>query len=185
MASLALTALLLLLSTATAAVDPDRAAADDPDRQRLAKAIEGNDVEAMRAAVSALGSVDAPDADGLTGLHDAAAFGKPDCLVVLLQLGADVNRRGSSEEFTALHLAAMYNHDEALAVLLAAAGVEIGATDKHGKTALHAAAENGMAEAATTLLKAGVDLQAKDHGGKRAVEYVEFINSMHAFDCLR
>jgi ankyrin repeat protein len=54
---------------------------------------------------------------GDSPIHIAAMAGDVDALIILLQAGADIHKRGE-DEMTALHYAAMKNHADAIALLI-------------------------------------------------------------------
>src|SRR5205814_487279 len=85
----------------------------------------------------------------------AATAGRDDMAALLLERGADVNRR-SSEGATALHAAAGQGHAATVRLLLNA-GAEARAANDRGVTPLHVAAMRGHREAAAALLEAGAD----------------------------
>ena len=90
-------------------------------------------------------SIGAHSHDGWTPLHLAAFFGHRDLAALLLDRGADVNARSTSERFaksnTPLHAAAA-NKQVEVARLLVDRGADVNARDGHGFTPLALAANS-------------------------------------------
>ena len=72
-------------------------------------------------------NINAPDANGLTPLMWAAAYGQAPTATLLLRAGADYSLKGRDGE-TALHLAAAGGHTEIIRILISA-GASINETD--------------------------------------------------------
>ena len=110
-----------------------------------------------------------------TPLMQAARSGDTATVELLLQAGADVNRRNAGG-MTALSWAACANHPEVVKLLLAAGALVnipttcCGATPngwcRTGCTELHIAALHGSAECISLLLAAGADIEARDMFGR-------------------
>ena len=79
-----------------------------------------------------------------TPLHAAAEAGRPDCVQVLLEHGANVNQ-AQEGGLTALHMAARHGHLDVIQLLLDA-GAHMEVKDHAGANLLHTAAENGQVE---------------------------------------
>lgn len=135
--------------------------------------------------------IEATDRLGYTALHIASEAGLKDVVSVLIQRGADVNKRGDSMGFgtldaaenhlaqimlgcnfwrgcTALHLASEYGQDEIVAMLIESKA-DVNAREISGKTALHRTESGRIAR---LLLEAGADIHAKEYesfGGRTAL----------------
>lgn len=114
------------------------------------------------------------DGEGRTPLHAAAATGMPAVMRVLLEAGADPNRRAEvsrpvnawdPKDWTPLHLAAR-NRDPGAVALLLEVGADVHARADGYETALHTAARNGNPLAAELLLDAGAEVDAREANGK-------------------
>lgn len=92
-----------------------------------------------------------------TALHQAAWYGEPECIKILLEYNADVNARGIRKE-TPL----MKAGKKECAALLLAAGATINETAKDGWTALMHAASSGNAEVLEFLLQNGANPDVMD-----------------------
>ena len=90
-----------------------------------------------------------------TPLHAAAEAGRPDCVQVLLEHGANVNQ-AQEGGLTALHMAARHGHLDVLQLLLDA-GAHMEVKDHAGANLLHTAAENGQVENAKQMMGHPVD----------------------------
>ncbi|KAJ6263477.1 Ankyrin-1 [Drechslerella dactyloides] len=112
--------------------------------------------------------------DGETPLHWAAWFQTPDIVDLLLKTSVDVNAHSKDkfpEGFTALHHAGTRN-DEFIVELLVEARADISVVDVNGRTTLHYAALCGSNEAARSLVKHGVLVDAAEAmEGNTALHY--------------
>lgn len=98
-------------------------------------------VAALARAPSA--QLDAPDLQGRTALHLAAARGHSGPVTELWARGATIDTC-DLHGWTALHYASRAGHTE-VALQLVIAGSLVSASDPHGITAAHLAAERGFA----------------------------------------
>ena len=104
---------------------------------------------------------------GWTVLRSAAYNGHTETAKMLIEAGADVNAKNSSEQ-TALHLAALRGHTE-IAKMLIEAGADLNAKDNNGWTVLRSAAYNARTETVKMLIEAGADLSCLS--GKQLIKY--------------
>ena len=128
------------------------------------------------------------NAEGATLLIQAAEIGNLELVKMLIEAGADVNAT-DPQGWTAL-MKALYNHDldrgfpEIVSALIDA-GADIEIQIGYGIRPLMLAAGYGEAGVVDVLLKAGVDIRAKNEGGRTALmmvkdkDYVEVINQLH------
>ncbi|XP_074571772.1 putative signal recognition particle 43 kDa protein, chloroplastic [Curcuma longa] len=102
------------------------------------------DAAALSALLSDPGSSrdpDAEDSDGRTALHFVAGLGSEECIRLLAEAGADVNRaERAGGGLTPLHIAAGYGQPAAARALLLA-GADPEALDGRGRTPLELARE--------------------------------------------
>ncbi|KAL7126344.1 hypothetical protein ABFS83_14G179800 [Erythranthe nasuta] len=105
-------------------------AAKKADAAALAQIIESSDGR----------DVDAVDENGRTALLFVSGLGSEQCVRILAEAGADVNRRDKSGGLTALHMAAGYVKP-AVAKLLVEFGADPEIEDDRGKTPLSLATE--------------------------------------------
>lgn len=99
--------------------------------------------------------------DKVSALHVAAAWGKRECLLELLDQGADVNAR-DPRGWTPAFWCAFTGRVKLLELLLKR-GADVQARDDQGRTALHVAAEQGHLGAVAALVGAGGSVTAKDY----------------------
>jgi ankyrin repeat protein len=105
-----------------------------PQRPLPAQASKGH-AGIARALISAGAKVDARDATGSTPLHRAAATGKSEAAVALLDAGharVDAHDKAGATPL----LVAVACQQPNLALLLASRGADLGAADKEGQTPL-------------------------------------------------
>uniref|UniRef100_A0A8C2XFZ9 Ankyrin repeat domain 10a n=1 Tax=Cyclopterus lumpus TaxID=8103 RepID=A0A8C2XFZ9_CYCLU len=91
---------------------------------------------------------------GWTPLHWAAHYGQLECVVVLVQMGCEVNTGTSRFNQTATHTAAFGGHPHCVA-WLTRAGADANSQDFVGEAPLHKAARAGSLECIQVLLLAG------------------------------
>ncbi|XP_042336360.1 ankyrin repeat and SOCS box protein 6 [Sceloporus undulatus] len=116
-----------------------------------------------------------------TALHIAVLRNQPDMVELLVQHGADINRRDRIHESSPLDLAS--EEPERLPCLqrLLDLGADINAADKHGKTALlHALASSDGVQIHTTenirlLLEGGADVRATTQDGDTVFTSIIFL----------
>ncbi len=138
----------------------------------------------MRAGAPLLGT----DGEGRTPLHTAATTGTPAAMRVLLEAGADPNRRvevsrpvnpWDPKDWTPLHLAAR-NRDPGAVALLLEAGADVNARVYGYETALHTAAGNGNPLVAELLLEAGAEVDAREANGQTPLHIAARANTSPA-----
>ena len=97
-----------------------------------------------------------------TSLHLAAMYGRTETVMLLIAAGADVRHKDSLGS-TALHFAlysarfSMLTEASDVTIALINAGVDIHATNTHGRTALQLAGKNIARKAAIALIAHGAD----------------------------
>lgn len=137
----------------------------------LMKAIENNDVAAVRKLVEQGANVDALEPNGDAPLVMAAYLGHAEIVRLLLDAGADVKAVDPGMKATALHAAAYAGRTEA-AKLLVAGGIDI---DKQGPyngyTALHDAIWQNNVDVARVLIDAGANLTLKANSGQTPLDF--------------
>lgn len=147
----------------------------DPDN--LIASARRDDIEAVRRLLTEGVDPDKvlltghfPDPTGKrTALMDVAVRGRVDIMNVLLERGADTERKGRNGD-TALSLASKAGQTEAVKLLLGA-GAATDYADATGKTLLMYAVDRGSIGVAQVLIDAGVDLNANDEWGNTALHH--------------
>ncbi|RSL61703.1 hypothetical protein CEP54_006046 [Fusarium duplospermum] len=167
-----------------------RSAVNSGYRQRVLALLDGG------------ADIDAQDPIGdCTALTHAAWIGRDDFVELLLENGADPNRREQHGR-TALHIAVKHGYSGIVTTLvdhgadvdarvhswtplllaardwwfqvpdyLVKKGADVNAADYHGRTALHWAAHHGDKRLAQLLLQRGADVNARDRWGKTAFQW--------------
>ena len=123
-------------------------------------AMKGDDA-AVRSLLKQKADVNAPQGDGMTALHWAAASGNQGLAEVLIAAGAKTSLLKRIGQYTPLHVAAKGGHDAVMRRLLAA-GADARALTTTGAAPLHFAAAAGSVEAVKLLLDAGVDVNVRE-----------------------
>lgn len=156
------TATINALLTAT---NIDMEAKDDTGNTPLHFAATFGRITAATALLE--GGADVTTTDGaLTALHKAALHGGGAPVVrLLLDYGADVNRRDNNNNQTALHFAADKGRTAMVKTLLNN-GADVTLVNTAGNTALHLAAGYGEAKVVQLLLDHGADVDAKNNWGQ-------------------
>ena len=141
-------------------------------RRSMHHAATRGDIDTLRALLDAecdTSHVGAQDWAGRAPLMCAALSGHTDCVRLLLQRGADVNKHSWNGN-TSAHYAAEHGHKEALLVLLDG-GCDVDATDDLDMTPLMCAAQHGHTECAQLLLERGADASKFDLVKRTAVHH--------------
>jgi len=105
--------------------------------------------------------IDGPS--GITAVHRAS--GNPKILAALINAGAKINVKDSTED-TPLHWALREKNNFESIKLLVNAGADVNAPDNRGNTPLHMAVRNRGADVVKLLVEAGADANAKNKDGK-------------------
>ena len=94
-------------------------------------------------------------------------------VTALIEAGTDVNSPHADYRYTALFWASARGNKNSVKLLLAQPGIKLDAINIDGDTALMAAAENGHAEIAELLLKAGASVSIIDKRGETATSLAQ------------
>jgi ankyrin repeat protein len=149
-----------------------------PDTRLSIAAVEGDAAKVARL-IGAGSPVDQPGAQGFTPLIWAARHGRTEAMAVLIDAGADVNRRdGWINGWTPL-LHAIHHAQTGAVRLLIARGADVNAAAPCGLTPLIMAAGDcdcdarrnarDLDEIFSLLLKEGADPRAETRGGSNAL----------------
>lgn len=117
-------------------------------------------------------------------LVSAAQSDAFECVTLLCERGADVNRRESSNAMTPLlHCQSV----DVARVLLQSPSIIVNAIDSQGKTALHHASSlvNADLELCRLLLDRNIDINARDQIGRSALHYAEQNNHVEIVALLK
>lgn len=137
------------------------------------------DVAVIQVLLDADADVNATDNEWRQSpLHDAAFFGDPQIILLLLKADANVDAKNIYGQ-TPLHSSAKNLLVDAIEVLLSS-GANVNARDNAGRTPLHLAAETWVSssewstklEATRRLLAAGADIDARDNAGLLPLDLV-------------
>lgn len=152
----------------------------------LINAIHARRASLVRHWIAAGVNVDSPGRNGEFPLTAAISAGDSAILQLLLEAGADANRRPQDHGPTPLMQAASSRCSPNLMQLLLDAGAEIEARDGQGKTALLYAAKSGDVNCVSVLLRAGANADATDNSGNQAINYAaSYSRSSGAYTALR
>ena len=127
----------------------------------IADAAMRQDADAVRSLLTAGADVNAPQGDGMTGLHWAARYGATEIVRLLLNAGADHGVTTRLGDHTALHVASRAGQASSVLALLNA-GAVVNALTTTGTTPLHFAATAGNVDTLTALLDHGAHANARE-----------------------
>ncbi|XP_062982216.1 ankyrin repeat domain-containing protein 10 isoform X2 [Elgaria multicarinata webbii] len=106
---------------------------------------------------------------GWTPIHWAAHFGKLDCLMQLVRVGASVNACTTRFAQTPAHIAAFGGHPQCL-IWLIQSGANINKQDYVGETPIHKAARSGSMESISALVAHGAQIDLRNASGLTAAD---------------
>jgi predicted LPLAT superfamily acyltransferase len=106
--------------------------------------------------------------DDIPALWQAAAKGDTEAVKLLLEEGADVNMKRTSNGTTALSMASQNGHTEVVRLLLEK-GADVNVKTTENSTALFIAAEKGQIDIVKLLLGKGADVNTKHTTGATAL----------------
>lgn len=106
-----------------------------------------------------------------TPLITAAALGEPDAAKILIEAGADINRK-NLDGSTPLHVAIVFGKNK-VAKLLIDSGADVNIKNFEGSTPLHIAAFFCEVDLVKYLLENGADRGLTNNDGKTALQIVE------------
>ncbi len=127
----------------------------------VADAAMRQDIDAVRTLLTTGADVNAPQGDGMTGLHWAARHGAAEIVRLLLVAGADLGVTTRLGKHTPLHVASRAGQASTVSVVLDA-GAAVNALTTTGATPLHFAATAGNVDTLTALLDHGADANARE-----------------------
>ncbi len=135
---------------------------------KLRRAASQGDLDGIRRLLAAGARIDSSDIDGYTPLICAVSADQPEAVSLLLERGADVNRKAEKSGHTALSWSAVLGYTHLMDNLIQA-GADIEVRNKRGRTPLMEAALRGYESTARKLLASGADPNAKDRRGRTAM----------------
>jgi ankyrin repeat protein len=142
-------------------------ATPQPRRGELAKAARGNDLKAARDLL-AKGADVYDDFFGVSALCRAARYGNTEMARLLIENGADVNRKDKSGSVPLIK-AAYRGHIETVQLLIGK-GADLEIRGSTGATALISASQNDQnTEIVRFLIEKGADIDAQDDTGETAL----------------
>jgi len=135
--------------------------------------------------VNSGGKLDVLDSYKQTPLHVACASGNATIFDILLNRGCDVNAKDSQHE-TALHKASASGFVAGVKTLLElSSDVDaVGWRQNKGRTPLHRACQEGHAEVALILLKAGADIHKEDDYKQASLHWAAFSGELSVVQVL-
>ncbi len=135
----------------------------------VARAAAVGSVDTLRRELAAGAPADRMDPRGFTPMVWAARAGQADAIPVLVESGADPDRRDHALNSWTPLLHAVHTDQLGTVRALIAAGADVNRPSPNGATPLLLAAEQGNAEIVEELLAAGADPRAEIDGCPRTV----------------
>jgi ankyrin repeat protein len=144
------------------------AACTGPAPTALGAAAAANDTDTLRRLIAEGHAPDEADENGVTPLMWAARAGALDAIAALIDAGADVNARDTSNRWTPL-LHAIHTHAAPAVALLLDRGADANLPTPGGLTPLLMAADDPEPAMVASLLAHSADVRAQGPGGATAL----------------
>ena len=142
-----------------------------PSPRDLIMAVHRYDVNAVDRLLQSGADPDGTDREGYTPLMYASWDGSVAIAYMLIQAGADVNKKSRYGDTALLMLTAdLYYGEPALVKMLLDKGANTNEVDRKGLTPLMYAAMNGHVDTVRQLLKHGALPETKNKDGKTALD---------------
>ena len=161
-------AILLRADSLTGILHRDIACLDKVDatgRTPISWAAEIGDAEAVGTLIDHLADFQLADTSGMTPLHYAATSKSVDCLLLLLQAGANPSAEERDRNWTPLHYAAFYQTDEVWVKHLLNFRSDVHARTTSGNLPLVLAIMKCYDESASALIRHGACIDARTYVG--------------------
>jgi ankyrin repeat protein len=129
-------------------------------------------LECIRIFLNNGENINTTDYHGLTPLH-YASIRNHECVKLLLDNNADVNKKTSTGGRSALHFASKYGSNEIIRTLLDR-GAHIDIKNDQKQTPLHWASYAGHQNCVVMLLDRGAEVNKKDNKGHTALHLVSY-----------
>jgi ankyrin repeat protein len=152
----------------------------------LMRATRGGLAGEVRRLLARGVDVNATDKEGNTALINASRWRQLEVVRVLLEAGADTEKKGASG-WTALMAAIIMSrlNETELAQELIQRGADVNARGEYGETVLMLAIKKGHVDIVRVILKRGADLNAKNTSGQTALVIAEEMGMMEISSLLR
>jgi ankyrin repeat protein len=152
----------------TAAKPAPKKATAPPAGEELIRAAYNNDTALARQLLEAGADVNAQEGNGWTALQHAVDQDNEALTRLLLDHGAELNRRNIPTGRAAIHYAAMGDDDNLLRLLIER-GADIEVRNNDGETPLYDAVSSGKEACVKLLIDSGADVTAKTLAGKGVI----------------
>lgn len=134
-------------------------------------AVRDSNVDKINILLKSKVNLNATNAREMTALQVASVDNNIEIVKLLVEAGADINRKHKESGKTALIYAASNGHLDVLRYLLGLPGILVNAKDKEGKTALIYAVFNARKEAIGILLDNNANPNARTNVDESALSF--------------
>jgi ankyrin repeat protein len=143
--------------------------AQSSDETTINEAVKDGNIERVRVLSKIKTNLNSEDIRLMTPLLIACNDNSVEIVKILLESGADINRKHRENGRTALIYASANGYVDLIRILITKSGILLNAKDRDGKTALMHSVFNARKEAVSLLIEAGANVNSRSNSEDSAL----------------